>query len=317
MYTHSISNFGNYEKHTLQHAATGNSIALIPECGAILLEACFNGINVIDGYTKEEELETLKWGKSIFLYPFPNRLDGGRYTFEGKAYQFPINNEATANAIHGLGRNKPFQVKAIVCAAHYASITCRYEYEGNEPSYPFPFHLEVSYFISDGNAVEVNMQFTNTGNTNLPVGLGWHPYFAINDNVEEVLMQMPDIQLVEIDERMLPTGKKTTYDAFHQLRPIGNTTLDNGFYIFDQATTFGVSLQSHKGNLRYWQDIGKDKFNFVQIFTPNHRKSIAIEPMTCNVNAFNNGEGLKILAPNETFGGNFGFNFFENKNQIP
>ena len=28
-------------------------------------------------------------------------------------------------------------------------------------------------------------------------------------------------------------------------------------------------------------------------------------------------EGLKILAPNETFGGNFGFNFFENKNQIP
>jgi aldose 1-epimerase len=44
------------------------------------------------------------------------------------------------------------------------------------------------------------------------------------------------------------------------------------------------------------------------IFTPpdENRDCIAIEPMSCNTNAFNNGDGLTILEPGEKFKGKYG-----------
>lgn len=58
--------------------------------------------------------------------------------------------------------------------------------------------------------------------------------------------------------------------------------------------------------LEFWMKGGKNKFNYLQLFTPAHRKSIAIEPMTCNINAFNNKEGLIILEPEEVLDLSFG-----------
>ena len=36
------------------------------------------------------------------------------------------------------------------------------------------------------------------------------------------------------------------------------------------------------------------------------RKSVAIEPMTCAPNAFVTGDGLRVLAPGESFAGRWG-----------
>jgi aldose 1-epimerase len=312
MYNYDTIKFGRFEKHIIHNSLTNNGFEVVPEQGAVLLAAIFNGVNVIEGYTDPEELEKLSWGKSIVLYPFPNRLDAGKYTFEGKEYIFPINNAATGNAIHGLGRFKSHRVSSVITAKHYASMTCTFEYEGNESSYPFPFRFDIEFFISDGNNMEIKMSFFNTGTGNLPVGIGWHPYFSISENVADTQMQLPDIQWIEITDRMLPTGEKRPYTDFSNLKFIGTTSLDNGFYIENQSESFGVTLMSAKGSLRYWQEIGTDKYNFIQIFTPPHRTSIALEPMTCNIDAFNNGDGLKILKPNETLSGTFGFSFLKN-----
>jgi aldose 1-epimerase len=49
-----------------------------------------------------------------------------------------------------------------------------------------------------------------------------------------------------------------------------------------------------------------DKYNFLQVYTPPHRNTIAIEPMTCLADAFNNKKGLIILKPSETASFSFG-----------
>jgi aldose 1-epimerase len=310
MYQHSTETFGKFEKHIVHNPETNNGFELVPEFGAILLSATFGGVNVIEGYTTPEDLEALHWAKNVVLYPFPNRMEDGKYEFEGKLYQFPINNAATNNAIHGLGKTKLHRVSSLVTAANYASITCTYEYVGHQEYYPFPFRFDIEFFMSDGNNMEIKMSFKNTGKGNLPVGIGWHPYFSLSENIADTELQMPDIQWIEIDERMLPTGEKRPYTDFVSLRKIGDTSLDNGFYIANQQEPFGVTLASERGKLRYWQEVGQDKYNFIQIFTPLHRTCIALEPMTCNINAFNNGDGLKILSPNETLSGVFGYNFY-------
>ena len=40
---------------------------------------------------------------------------------------------------------------------------------------------------------------------------------------------------------------------------------------------------------------------YLQIYTPLHRKNIAIEPITCVPNAFNSKEGFLELKPNEDY----------------
>ena len=48
------------------------------------------------------------------------------------------------------------------------------------------------------------------------------------------------------------------------------------------------------------------KYNYLQVFIPPLRNSIAIEPMTCNTDAFNNKEGLIILEPDQQFKASYG-----------
>ena len=127
--------------------------------------------------------------------------------------------------------------------------------------------------------------------------------------MDDTWLQMPKSQLIVIDDRMLPTGEKHPFQDFDTLKKINNTSLDNGFYITNQAENAEVILKSDLGTLTYWQETGAAKWNFVQVFTPPHRQSIAIEPMTCNIDAFNNKDGLILLTPKATLDGKFGVRF--------
>jgi aldose 1-epimerase len=44
------------------------------------------------------------------LFPFPNRIRAGRFTWEGKEYQLPLNDSTQQNAIHGFACRKPWRV---------------------------------------------------------------------------------------------------------------------------------------------------------------------------------------------------------------
>jgi galactose mutarotase-like enzyme len=45
----------------------------------------------------------------------------------------------------------------------------------------------------------------------------------------------------------------------------------------------------------------REQFLFFEVFTLPARSSIALEPMTCNVDAFHNREGLVELAAGESW----------------
>ena len=153
------------------------------------------------------------------------------------------------------------------------------------------------------------MRLTNNDAVPMPAGLGWHPYFILSDRVDDTSLQMPDCQLIEIDERMLPTGKKAVYNDFKTLKSIGEIVLDNGFFLMETDGEATVILKSEIGQLDYWQELGATKWQFLQVFTPPHRQSIALEPMTCNIDAFNNRDGLVLLTPQSTLEGRFGVRF--------
>jgi aldose 1-epimerase len=307
MFYHKIEPFGNFEKHVFSNDI-GDSFSVVPQFGGCLLDLQFNHLSVLDGYATPAELIENKWSKNIILLPYPNRLRDGRYVHNGKIYQFELTSAATQNSIHGFGKDAPMIVDMFWKNARETGIKCSWQYEGTDAAYPFRFTAEIKMILRMSK-FEMSMSLTNNDDVEIPVGLGWHPYFKMSEKSNDSSLKMPDCQLITIDDRMLPTGEKTAFKGFKRLTPIKNKTLDNGFLIDNQTKNAETVLASIYGKLTFWQETGDRKWNFLQVFTPPHRQSVAIEPMTCNIDAFNNGDGLVMLKPSESMGGKFGVHF--------
>lgn len=309
MYRHQTSPFGRFEKHTLSKPGNNNCFSLVPAFGACLLDVQFGGISVLDGYQTPQELDINRWAKNTVLFPFPNRIKDGVYEWEGEVYQLPINDFQTNTALHGFGMDKPMEVSKVSIDENSASITCTYEDQGENPGYPFPFTFRIRFRIADDNSFETEIQFFNDYDRFIPVGLGWHPYFRLSEKIDDMLLQLPPCHMIGVDGQMIPTGKRYPFSDFRQLSRLGITVLDNCFALDQTDGKVEFTLRGEKGTLRFRQQSRANQFNFFQVFTPFHRNSIAIEPMTCNIDAFNNGEGLIVLEPLEGVTVRFGFSF--------
>ena len=313
MFQHQITPFGKYTQHSLRNNE-GTGFSLVPEYGACFLDLSFQGTQVLDAYTTPEELDFNRWSKNVLLYPFPNRLKEGSYTWNGKTYQFPINDGQTGNALHGFGTNKPMTIAKVTLEEQQASMLLTYDYAADNPAFPFPFSFEFDLLCSNANTFEANMSFRNTGTEAMPIGWGWHPYFALEEQVDRVHLSTPTLHMIGIDQYMIPTGKRYEYPEFRDGKPIGATILDNCFAVEIDQNKISLSLQGNKGRLDYWQQTGDAKYNFIQLFTPPHRQSVAIEPMTCNVDALNNQQGLIVLEPGQEASAKFGLTYTNPEN---
>lgn len=301
MFTIQKHPFGPYEQYRLQSADGQTALHLAPAAGANILQIILNNRPILDGYETPEALAEAKGGKSAVLFPFPNRLDGGRYSFFGQEYHFPINNAATENAIHGFVRKEAFAVDRVVLTNHYAAITCSYHYSGKYAHFPFPFQLDLEFSVYTRGLFRMQVEVRNLNHFDMPVGFGWHPYFRLADRTDAHVLTLPPCERVEVDNRLLPTGIRTPYDAFAAPAPVGGAQLDNCFACTGAEGQYRLSAEGTLGKLRMNLDTGS--FPFFQVFTPEERNSIALEPMSCNINAFQNGEGLVQLAPNGIWSG--------------
>ena len=289
--------FGAFEQITLINKSNGNGISVVPEAKGTLTEILFNQQNVLLPFTSFEDLEENTASKHALLFPFPNRLEQGTYHHLGMDYKFPLNDSAGPNALHGIVDEVHFDILKIETNPTDAYIQLSYFNEGNHPAYPFAFLVDVKYSISDENGFRLDLKLTNESNQAIPAGFGWHPYFLIQDTINTCKLSMPKAAIVEVNNNFIPTGKLFDYTYFEKARIIGKTVLDNAFKLEAPSGLQVVNLSNDLVSLKYWQESGPQKFNFLQIFTPDSRDSIAIEPMTCNINAFNNKDGLVILEP--------------------
>ena len=113
--------------------SAGDYSATVTELGAGLREFRHRDQPVITQYEPDELPPA---GAGQLLAPWPNRIDGGRYSFGGASYQLDLSEPARGNAIHGLTRWADWQV-----VAHAAdAVRLRHVLHGR-PGYPFCLEL--------------------------------------------------------------------------------------------------------------------------------------------------------------------------------
>ncbi len=282
-------------------------IEILPGCGAILnkWEVNIHGkkMNVIDGYDSIEDFEQnceSKGFRSSKLSPYVCRIpDNGKYIYGNKEYQigkFDLN----GSSLHGLIYNMPFEVSFEETTEDTAMVALSYYYDGWDPGYPFPYFIEVIYYLLANNTVKVCTNIINEHSTTIPIADGWHPYFNLGKPVDELYLEMASDVMVVFDDRLIPTGALKPEARFEFLHSLEGLELDNCFLLRNPLLGPACSLVNTEDKIAL--TVTPDEFyQYLQLYTPSHRNSIAIENLTSAPNAFNNQMGLILLPAEDQF----------------
>ncbi len=248
------------------------------------------------------------------LFPFPNRLAGGRLNFEGQTYQLTLNESTGKHAIHGFTPRNPWRV----VETSSDSITGEFHLSRDLPDactqWPSDFALRLTYRLFT-NALEVRARVDNPDSRALPFGLGYHPYFRLptapDAKADEMIAHVSARTLWEADDA-IPTGRRVPVPAaldFRVPRPVGDAVLDQLFT--DLVETPGedpapVAWLEHPSTAGRLVVECPSAFRELLLFTPPHRQAVAIEPYTCATDAPNLTDrgieaGWRVLAAGESF----------------
>ncbi len=294
----------NIETVTLRDTGTGSFVEIIPACGALLHSfniSLGNGmLNVIDSYEDANDFiqhVSAKGFKGCKLSPFACRIKNAAYRFGEKEYTIQKSRLGN-NAIHGLLYDANFVVSGEHAEEHQATISLRHTYRGTDPGYPFHYECLVQYELSQGNELRVSTTITNQDEGLLPIQDGWHPYFTFGGKIDDLQLEFQSKDLVVFDEGLIPTGELQRYETFGSLKKIGDATFDHCFTLdFAECQPLCVLRDPvKKVQLEIFPGSG---YPYLQVYTPPHRNSIALENLSAAPDAFNNSMGLAVLQPGE------------------
>jgi aldose 1-epimerase len=287
-------------------AANGHE-AVVVEVGGGLREYRCDGVDLVDSYTTDE---VCPGSAGHVLTPWPNRIRDGKYTFEGTQYELAITEPKRNTAIHGLVNWVRWHAVEVGPAA--VTLECALV---PVPGYPWPLLLRTTWAVGPGG-LRATHEATNLAGTPAPFGLAAHPYLLVaGARVDDLVLELPGTTRLLVDGRQLPIGAAkvagTDYD-YTDGRRIGSAVLDLAFgdVLRDDSGCSTVRLRGPAGaGVACWAD---ESFGWWQVFTgdsldpPRHRRSVAVEPMTCPADAFRSGRDLLVLEPGQTWRGAWG-----------
>lgn len=299
--------FGDLTEFVIQEKETGNRCVIIPELGGIVRQLSLRKELTLFSVIKTPPtphtlLEDTK-SASELLFPFASRIPNGKYHFLGKDYQLEKNETGGRNAIHGLVRKHVFKLEEQYIHADNAGLKLSYHLD-NPEGYPFNVLFSVTYQLDHTGTFSLTYEAVNKGHEACPIMFGWHPYFILgNEDTDAWKINIPSNEIVKFDSNMIPVGKApfTHEQPMHLLRK----ELDNCFVVNEEASHAITELISDNQHvtLQVKQETGDRKFNYLVLYTPPSRDCVAIEPLTGNVDSFNNGEGLNILTAGKKIDG--------------
>jgi aldose 1-epimerase len=250
------------------------------------------------------------------LFPFPNRIRAGRFEWNRRSYQLPLNDPAARNAIHGFAAYRSWRI--IDQGSDVACAWLTGEFHGARDAaetlelWPADYRLRVTYRLFD-RVLRVEADADNPSTKSLPFGLGYHPYFLLSRfGGEEAIVSLAAEKLWELTEN-LPTGVILDMGDDRKLRgdrnllgvQLDDVLTDLRPIAFDQEDQLGlVGVVQHPAAermLTLW--VGKD-FRELVAFTPPHREALCLEPYTCTTDAVNLAQrgvdaGWRVLQPGE------------------
>ncbi len=253
----------------------------------------------------KEGTERASGSGTPILFPFPGRIRGTSFVWQGKTYPLEAG-DGRGNAIHGFVHTRPWRVVEQTATRVVGQFHARRDDPSLEDRWPADFRITATYIL-DVRSLKMHYLLENPGDAPLPCGLGTHPYFRLplgGGDAGACIVSLPVRQRWELAD-MLPTGRRLAIEnagRFSAGRPFAEMKFDDVFSglefnsgwcqpaIHDPASGATVTVAFDAA------------FRECVVYTPPHRQAICIEPYTCVAGAFsltdqNIDAGLRVLPP--------------------
>jgi aldose 1-epimerase len=262
----------------------GARAEIVPAWGGSVLALEIDGRPVLDPAPFDEiARKPTSYGIPI-LFPFPNRIRDGRFSFDGVELKIDPPR-------HGLVRDKPWRVMGRGAGETEAWLTLGFDARDHAEAilgqFPFPFELEVTYRLGR-RSLALEVVARNLGSRAMPAGFGIHPYFQapVGGSVS-----VPAGELWELSDS-LPTGRIVAVDDRRDLREpraIAGLVLDD-LYTGVASGADGLArcvIQGPATERRIQIEFDPRSLSEVVVYTPPARRAICVEPQSCPTDAFN------------------------------
>jgi aldose 1-epimerase len=231
---------------------------------------------------------------SFPLVPFVGRIEHGRFSFEGRSYQLPLNFHPEPHAIHGDGWMSSWTVADQ--AQDHADLVFHHEHQW----VPFRYRAWQRFRLAGGE-LQAEIGVRNTGDRAMPFGIGHHPYLdrrpgtTLEADVDSVWLT--DATKISTERTSIPQ-----WADFRQERAVAEMTMDNMFAGLKGAAT--VRWPNEGRGVRIF---GDQVLGHLIVYIPPGEDSFCVEPVSHAGNAINmldrDDTGLKILQPGDELSG--------------
>jgi aldose 1-epimerase len=278
----------------------GNASVAIDLRGGGLRRLTVGEWDVLEGY----DAGTVPRGhRGGVLFPWPNRLRDGRWTWRGQDHQLEVASPSAPNAMHGLVCWQPWQV----VSATEDSATVGTVLEAR-PGFPFRLAAALDYALG-AERLAVTLRVRNLGSDTAPFGVGFHPYLHVgateDGGLADAELTVPARTRMEVDAG-LPTGAMHPFDG--DVGRLGDRVFDDPLtdLVRDDDGWARLNLRGSQGAVELAVD---GSWPWLQLYSADtlpegqRRRSLAVEPMTCPPNALADGTDLVVLEPGGEWAG--------------
>jgi aldose 1-epimerase len=218
---------------------------------------------------------------NFLMYPWVNRLESNKLTVLGKKLTIdPLEVDTKNRPIHGLYFNK--KRRLIELKKDSARI------EPIESTPYFPKFIES--FVLEENSLTIRTEFFNASDNIQEFAYGYHPYLKLKSNLEDCHIQTNLTHYIPLTEDLLPNKnlvKSEISYLFTSNTQIGQMKLDHLFTGNVSEPYFAIADEKEKLLLKVRaSEASQIPLPYFQVYIPEDRKSIAIEPMSSTGNAF-------------------------------
>jgi len=307
---------------------TGSTARILPELGFNCFEfrttVAGQSVEVIDSTPQFASGGERPSGHGIpLLFPFPNRIRDGRFSWNGRDFEIPqsdASHDGAGNAIHGFCLDRPWRVTSRGADFAVGVFELGKDAPDRLAYWPADFRIEVRYQVR-GPKLRADIRLVNPSAVPLPWGFGTHPYFKLplgaKSRPDRCLVMAPAAEEWELVD-CLPTGRRLPISEPKDLRdgayfdvlkmddvltglPGGLTGLPGG----GGPAVVECGIMDEQLGLQVMQQWGP-AFREIVVYTPPGRNAVCLEPYTCTTDAINLQQrgidaGWRVLEPRAEF----------------
>jgi aldose 1-epimerase len=235
--------------YTLTNAAGMSASVMTNGAALVHVKTKDRNGNFADVSLGYDDMEGYKVKSAYFggtLGQFANRINGGKFTLDGKEIQLEVNRPP--NHLHGgtRGFDKRLWTVEETVDGDSPSIRLSYLCADGEEGYPGNVSVEVTYTLHADNGLELAYKAETDQKT--IINLSNHVYFNLNGNgVGTILdheLEMNADHYVRVDDTLIPTGEIAPVEGtpldFRTMKRVGNDVEAD----FDQIVAAGGIDQS-------------------------------------------------------------------------